>query len=142
HLLQPLRRAPAVVGTAAREQRLDMRPIGVESLALPVRRVRPALVRSLVPVQRQPMQHVVDLALAVLAEARAVGVLETQHELPALLPCKGKAEERDVRRTDVRITRRRRRDAKTNAHRATTGFVSVPRPSTDTDTDEPALSGP
>ena len=76
HRREPLARAPAQVRVAVREQPVDVRPVGVEPLALAVRRVRPALVRALVPVEPEPAQRVVDLLLAVGLEARAVGVLD------------------------------------------------------------------
>ena len=47
------------------QQPVDVRAVGVEPLALAVRRERPALVGALVPVEPEPAQGVVDLLLAV-----------------------------------------------------------------------------
>ena len=125
HLGQPLGGAPAVVGVAVGEQALDVRPVGLEPLGLAVRRERAADVRALVPLQAEPAQGVEDLLLAVLAEARPVGVLDAQHELAALLADEGEVEERDVRRADVRVTGRRRRDAQADRTDAATPWSAT-----------------
>ena len=111
HLGEALGGAPAVVGVAVLEQPLDVGPVGVEPLGLAVGRERAADVRALVPVQPEPAQGVEDLLLGVLAEARAVGVLDAQDELAALLAHEGEVEQRHVGRADVRVAGRRRRDA-------------------------------
>src|SRR5690606_21254519 len=78
HLLEPRGRAVAVVRIALLEEPLDVRPVGVEPLALPVGRIRSADVRALVPAQPEPVQSVEDLPFAVLTEAGPVGVLDAQ----------------------------------------------------------------
>ena len=142
HLGKPLRGAPAVIGVPTCQQRLHYRPIGLQSLGLPVRRERPADVRPLVPVQTKPAQRVVDLLLAAGVEAGPVGVLDAQHERPALLARERQVEQRHVRRADVRIAGRRRRDAKPDRHRAPTRLRRTPMPSISTSTVSPTSIGP
>ena len=91
---------------AVLEEPLDVGAVGVEALGLAVGREGPAEVRALVPVQPEPGEGVVELRLAVLTEARTVGVLDAQDELAALLPGEGEVEERHVGRADVRVTGR------------------------------------
>ena len=85
-------------------QPVDVGSIGLEALGLAVRLEGASDVGALVPVQPEPRERVVELRLAVLAEARAVGVLDAQDELAALLPGEGEVEERHVGRADVRVT--------------------------------------
>src|SRR5205823_1407169 len=80
--------------------------------------------------------------LAVLAVARAVGVLDPQHELPALLVNEREVEQRHVRRPDVRVAGRRRSDPEPDTHRATTRLLSRPMPSISTATSSPTCIGP
>src|SRR4051794_1443904 len=124
------------------KQLFDHRPVGVEAFRLTVGRKGPALVRALVPVEPEPAQRVVDLLLAVGAEACAVGVLDPQDERAALLPDEREVEQRHVRRADVRITGRRGGDPKPHAHLATTVLVRDPMPSISTVTVSPICIGP
>ena len=89
-----------------REQLVDVRAVGLGAFGLPVRRERPALVGALVPVQPEPVQRREDLRLALGDVAGPVGVLDAQHELPALLTCERQVEQRHVRRADVRVAGR------------------------------------
>ncbi len=114
HLGEPLARAVAVVGLALVDELVDVRLVRVEPLTLTVRRVRAADVGALVPVQVEPVQRVEDLLLGIGLEARPVGVLDAQDELSALLTRERKVEHRHVGGADVRVTRRRRRDAQTD----------------------------
>ena len=82
-----------MVGVTVGEEPLDVGPIGLEPLRLAVGGERPTDVRALVPVQSKPREGVVELRLGVLAEARAVGVLDPEDELPALLPGEGEVEQ-------------------------------------------------
>ncbi|CCH71629.1 hypothetical protein BN11_100019 [Nostocoides australiense Ben110] len=111
HLLQPLGRAPAVVGLALPEQLLDIRLVCREALGLPVGPDRSADVGAFVPGQPQPVQGVEDLLLAVVAEAGAVGVLDPQDELAALLAREGEVEQGHIGGADVRVPRGRGGDA-------------------------------
>ena len=101
---------------AGLDETVDVGPVGLEALRLAVRSERAADVRPLVPVQAEPAEHVVELRLAVLAEAGSVGVLDAEDELAALLAREGEVEERHVGGADVRVAGRRRRHA--GAHRA------------------------
>src|SRR5262249_53311511 len=107
HAGEPLRRAPAAVGVAAGEQLLGVLPVDLAPLRLPVRPVRAADVRSLVPVELQPAQALEDRRLGRRVVPGPVGVLDPQDELAALLAGEGQVEERLVRAADVRQAGRR-----------------------------------
>ena len=91
----------ALVDEDLRVLRIDRR-----ALALAIRAVRTADVWPLVPRQTDPRQRAQDRVLRLLRGAGAVGVLDAQHELPTVLLRKHVVEERDVRRADMRISRR------------------------------------
>ena len=110
HLGQALGRAPAVVRVAVRDELLDIRPVGVQPLALPVGRVGAADIGALVVGQPQPGQRVEDLLLAALDVAGLVGVLDAQDEPAAGLAGPGEVEQRHVGGPDVRVAGGRRGD--------------------------------
>src|SRR5690606_15810913 len=83
-------------------------------LALPVRTMGPAHVRTLVPFDAQPAQRVEDLLLGLPGGAHLVGVLDAQDELATVLTGEAEIEQGDVGSADVRITGRRRRNTGTN----------------------------
>ena len=91
--------------------------VDVPALALPVRAMRAADVRALVPLDAEPAQGVVDLLLGLPRRTQLVGVLDAQDELTAVLTREAQVEQRDVCGTDVRVARRRRGDASTNSGR-------------------------
>src|SRR6185437_15857139 len=64
HRLEPLGSTPAVVGEAELEQPERGRLVQRQPLRLAIRRVWPALVGSLVPIEPEPVQRVGDLAFA------------------------------------------------------------------------------
>ena len=90
--LQPLGRAEAEVGGAARHQLVRVLPIDLGALALAVGTVGPADVRALVPGEAEPAQGLEDHPLAGGMAALAVGVLDAQEELAAQLAGEGVVE--------------------------------------------------
>ncbi len=115
HLLEPFRRAEALEGVTRREQLLRILAIDARAFALTVRAVRTADVGAFVPRQPAPAQRLEDRALALGRAAGVVGILDAQHELAAVLAGETIVDQRDVRRANVRIAGRRRRDAGANA---------------------------
>ena len=116
--LEPLARAEAGVGGAARHELTRVVAVDRGALALAVGRVRAADVRPLVPRQAEPAQRLEDLSLARRVAALAVGVLDPEHELAAVLLRDRVVEQRDVGGADVRVTGRARRDPVSSRHRA------------------------
>jgi hypothetical protein len=125
HGLEALGRAEAPVRRARRQQRLDVMLVDLGALALPVRPARPADVRALVPLQPHPVQRAQDGRLGLGRRPRAVGVLDAQDELAAVLLGERVVEERDVGRAHVRIARGRRSDADLHGARGGGGHARV-----------------
>ena len=113
---QLLRRAVAVVGLVLGQQPLGGRGVERQALHLAVRPVRAAGgqaadLRPLVPVQAQPVQAVEDVLLIGDRAARGVGVLQAQHERPAMPLGEQVVVERRPGRADMERAGGARRDA-------------------------------
>ena len=117
HRLEPLRRAVALEGMSRFEQDLGVLRVDREAFALPVRAVRAADIRAFVPAQSEPVQRLEDDALGCDGAARAIRVLDAQDERAAEMLGVEIVDQRDVGRANVRIARRRRRDASPDRHR-------------------------
>ncbi len=113
--IEALGRAEAGEGMALLDQFVRILLVDMPALALPVRAMRAADVRALVPFDAEPAQGVVDLLLGLPRRTQLVGVLDAQDELTAVLTREAQVEQRDVCGTDVRVARRRRGDASTNS---------------------------
>jgi hypothetical protein len=115
-LLLGTQRVEALGGAEARErmalldQLVAVLLIDGAALALPIRAVRAADVRALVPLDTQPAQRVEDLLFRFASRAHLVGVLDAQNELTAVLAGEAEVEQRDIRGADVRVAGGRRRD--------------------------------
>ena len=94
----------------------DLALVDLAALGLAVGPVRPADVRALVPGQAHPAQGAQDGRLGIRGRARAVGVLDAQDELAAVLLGEDVVEQGDVGGPDVGIARGRGRDANANGH--------------------------
>ena len=97
---------------SARKQLFGVFAIDCRSLALPIRPVGAADVRALVPIEAAPAQRFEDGALALGGASRPIGILDAQDELAAVLAREAVVDQCDVRRPNVRIAGRRRRDAR------------------------------
>ena len=99
---------------AGRDQPVDHVAVDVAPLALPVRPVRAADLRALVPVHAEPAQRVEQQLVGLLGVARGVGVLDAEHEGAADVPGVGPVEQAGADQPDVRIAGRRRAEANPN----------------------------
>src|SRR5205814_1421839 len=81
-------------------------------------------VGPLAPGEAQPAERPQDRRLRGGRRARAIRVLDPQHELSAVLLGEGVIEERDVGGADVRIAGGRRRDADSDGGRHAPGFIT------------------
>ena len=88
--IEALGRAEAGEGMALLDQFVRIPLVDVPALALPVRAMRAADVRALVPLDAEPAQGVVDLLLGLPRRTQLVGVLDAQDErtvvMETLLP--------------------------------------------------------
>ena len=114
HLFQSLRRAEAFEGMTGREQFAGILAVDTRAFALTVRTVRTADVGAFVPLEPAPAQRLEDYAFALGRAAGAIRVLDAQHELPAVPAGETIVDQCDIRRANVRIAGRRRRDAGAN----------------------------
>ncbi len=114
--VEPLPRAEAAIRRPAPQQLVRVLAVDGAALALTVGSVRPAAVGALVPLQAEPAERLEDHRLAGARAALAVGVLDAQHELPAVLSGERVVEERDVGGAHVRVSRRARGNARSDRH--------------------------
>ncbi len=137
-----------LVHLARRHQPLDHVAVDVAALGLAIRAVWSADLGALVVVEAEPVQRVQQRQIALLAVAFGVGVLEPEHEVPAVVPRVRPIEQRGSDQTDVRCARRRRTEPHPHPVSChdfplrTTGLVSVPMPSIVMLTVSPFSSGP
>ena len=124
--LEPLAGAEAGIGGPAPDELLRVLAVDRRALALPVGTVRPADVGALVPAQAQPVQGLEDHGLARGGAALAVGVLDPQDELPAVLAREGVVEEGDVGRPHVGVTGGAGGDARADRHGNRRGYHKGP----------------
>ena len=147
-LVQLLGRREAVIRLALGEKPLHDLAVPVETFALPIRLVGTAEGDALIPVETQPPQPVDDVIRELGGAAGTVGVVAAQHERSPTGPGEQPVVQRRPGPTDVKETRRRRREPHPrrvgwrHRHRATTGFTSTPIPSISTSTLSPAVIGP
>ena len=108
----------------ARRARRACRSIGTRASAssrrarvgLMPREVRALIHDVLVPAEAEPVEALEDRARALVGAARAVGVLDAQQELAAVVLGVEPVEERRAGAADVEVSRRRRSEAKTMSH--------------------------
>src|SRR6185503_5782021 len=140
--------AVAVVRQALLAESLRHLGVDREALGLPVGPVVAADLRSLVPVDPEPVQRVDDRAVALDGVAGQVGVLDAQHEGATVVTGEGPVEQGAADVPDVQVARRAgwKADADVRrlqiaedrvAHRLTTVFVRAPSPAIDTSTSSP-----
>src|SRR5919197_3978245 len=98
-----------MVGPAQLDQALRVLLVHRQALGLTVWGVGTAAVGALVPFDPEPVQGVVDLLLTGFDVAAAVGVLDAQKVLAAVVAGEGRVKQGAVGGADVRIPRRRRR---------------------------------
>ncbi|MNO91922.1 hypothetical protein D3C76_834820 [compost metagenome] len=114
HLVQLFGGAEAREGVAHVDQLLGVLLVDVAALALPVRAMRAADVRTFAPLDTEPAQGVEDLLFGLAGRTQLVGIFDTQDELAAVLLGKAVVEQGDVSGADVGIASRRRRDTRAN----------------------------
>src|SRR5581483_6155422 len=113
------------------------------SLRLPVRAVRTAHVRPLVPVDAQPSQRLDHPVHRLLGDPARVRVLDPEDERAAVVPGEGPAEQAGPDVAHMQRARRRGRETRADGdHRPATGLASTPIPSTSTSTRSPGDKGP
>ena len=105
-----LGRAVAAVGAALGEELLGDLAVTRPALALDVRAVVAADARALVPLEPDPAQRALDLLDRLGVLARLVGVLDAQHEAPAVVARVEPREQRRAHAADVQQTGWRRRE--------------------------------
>ena len=106
-LLFELRRgAEAVVGPFVVHQLLGVRLVQMEPLGLPVRTVRAADVRPLVPVETEPAQILENGGFGLARRPFGIGVFDPEDEGAALSARQQPVEERRARVADVQDDRR------------------------------------
>src|SRR5207245_4855820 len=115
--LKRLSCAVAAVSLTLPDQPRRLFLIEVQALRLAVGRMRAALVRSLVPVEPQPVQALVDQRLVLGTVALDVGVIDAQDERSVLLAREEHVVERGAGGSEVREPRRAGRDPDANGHR-------------------------
>ena len=123
-----LRRAEAVVRAAARDEIARRLAIELEPLGLPVRRVRPADVRALVPVEAEPAQVVENRCLGLARRSLGVGVLDAQDERAAVAAREQPVEQRRARVADVQLAGRTRREPDAQRPHRAPARTRAPRP--------------
>ncbi len=106
----------AVKRMSAAEQLPGVLTVDLATLTLAIRCMRPAHVRAFIPVQAQPAQRFENRLLGLRCAARAIGILNTQNELPAMLSRKAEIEQRDIGGADMRVTGRRGGNAGAYGH--------------------------
>ncbi len=136
-LLELLGGAVAAIGVLPLQEAGHRLGIDLGPLGLPVGSVRSADLRALVPVEAEPAHVLEHAAERLLGHARRVGVLDPQDERAAVVPGPEPREQGASCVPHVQRPRRRGREATANAHGPTTGFRSVPMPSTSTSTTSP-----
>ena len=105
HFFEPFLGAKTPVGMAFAEQSLNVLAVDLETLALPVRSVRPSDVRPLVPRQPKPSKRLENGLLRCLRRSDSVRILDAEEELAAMTPSEREVEESLVRRSYVRNSR-------------------------------------
>src|SRR3546814_20368738 len=85
HLIQALAAAEARKRMTLADQLVRVLLVDLAALALPVRAMRTANVRTLVPFDAQPAQRIVDLLLGFTGRAHLIGILDAQDELATVL---------------------------------------------------------
>ncbi len=99
---------------ALADQLIRILPVDLATFALPIRAVRTANVRALVPLDTQPAQGIENLLLGLSGRAQLVGVFDAQDELATVLASEAQVEQCDVGGADMRVAGRRWRDTGTN----------------------------
>ena len=111
HLVQFVAGAEAREGMAQVDQLLAVLLVDITALALAIRAVRAADIRTFAPVDAQPAQGIEDLLFGLSGRTQLIGVLDPQDELTAMLLGKAVVEQSDVGGADVGIPGWRWRDA-------------------------------
>ena len=93
--------AEALVGVTLREELVGCGHVALRTIALAE--------RPFVPVEAEPLQGVLDPGDPLFAGARAVGVLDAEHEGAALVPREHPVEERGAHAPHVELARGRGR---------------------------------
>jgi hypothetical protein len=101
--LQLLGGAVAAVGVPRRQQPGGHVGVDVHPLRLPVRLVRAADLRTLVPVEAQPAHRGEQLLVRLLGVAGRVGVLDPEDQLAAVVAGEGPVEEGRADQADVGV---------------------------------------
>ena len=114
HFVEALGRAEAREGMAFADQLVRVFLVDLATLALPVRTVRAANVRALVPFDAQPAQGIENLLFGLTSRANLVGVFDAQDELATVLTGEAQVEQRDIGGADMGVAGWRRRDTGTD----------------------------
>src|SRR5262249_28265497 len=104
-------RAVAIVCVPVADQSRRERAIAVEAFGLKVRSVRPADLRTFVPLESEPPHAVEDPFHHFVRRSLDVGVCEAQHEHAAVAAGEEPVEERGARTADMQVTGRRGSEA-------------------------------
>jgi hypothetical protein len=108
------RRAEAVIRVVARHQLVRVRRIQVHTLGLTVWSVRPADIRTLVPLEAEPSEILEDAALRFPCRSLGVGILDAQDECSVLAVREQPVEQRRAGVAHVQLTGGA--GSKSNAH--------------------------
>src|SRR5207248_5288206 len=112
--LQPLLAAKASIRNSGGEELLRGGAVNIDALRLPIRLVRPAVVRTFIPIESEPAQIVEHHRFRLARRSRLVGVFDANDER-ATVPLREKpVEDCRARAADVEIAGRRW--SKTNAN--------------------------
>src|SRR5690606_14690487 len=96
------------------EQQLRIFLVDSGTLTLPVRAMGPALVRTFVPVELQPLQRGHNVIFRLAGTAHLIGIFYAQYEFTSMLAGEAKIEQRNVGRAYMGIAGGRWRNTGTN----------------------------
>ena len=112
------RSAPCILkNVAGFLQLLQVTLINFRALALKIGAEIAARVRTFIPIESEPVQSIVNGARGFLGVARAIGVLDPQHQCAAGVLREKPVEQRGARAADVKIASRRWSKADANGGR-------------------------
>src|SRR5690606_29782214 len=110
HLIQALGGTKTGEGMALGDQFIRILLVDRTALALPVRAVRAADIRTLVPFDAQPAQGVEDLLFGLASRTQLISIFDSQNEFTTVLAGETQIEQGDIGGADVRVASRRRRN--------------------------------
>ena len=125
-VLQPIRRAVALVGESARQQLMRDGLMAREALRLKIGRVRSADAGTLVPLEAEPAHRLEDTGHHLVGRSLRIGIFDAKNEGAAVPPREQPVEKRRARPADVEISGRRGRESNPRAIHAANSIVPPP----------------